>query len=86
VGPQHPPPPSPSTNLPSTANEAAAAARAVPPVAPMTAITNHAVEAAAYPHRHRVEGREGRTGGELRGCQARSVTWVPDSRHSAGAM
>jgi len=52
----------------------------------MTAITNHAVEAAAYPHRHRVEGREGRTGGELRGCQARSVTWVPDSRHSAGAM
>jgi len=39
-----------------------------PPSPQMTASTCRAVEAAAHPHRHRVEGRERRTEGELTGC------------------
>jgi len=37
----------------------------------MTASTCCAVEAAAHPHRHRVEGRERRVEGELTGCYSR---------------
>jgi len=64
VGPQPPPPPPP----PPSQRRRRPARQLSPPSPQMTASMSRAVEAAAHPHRYRVEGREKRTEEEIKGC------------------
>jgi len=64
VGPQPPPPPIP----PPSQTRRRPPRELSSPSPQMTASTCRVVEAAAHTHRHRVEGRERRTEGELTGC------------------